>query len=133
MNTKKPTKTPMVLFQESCKITGDDPKDLPYANPSNYRQHRANAFHMLGIIEDAKNSDDPIKFRDGKFKYSPFFNVKEDESKPSGFGLSFTYTHCAISYARIGSRLVYMNSPEKAEEIFNECLPLFETIILRNF
>lgn len=104
-----PEKVPEILsFEDACAYTGDDPALLPIVDHLPKHQKRLVADYQLSIIAEALNEKKLPDYTDwNEVKYFPWFEVKADKKRPSGFGLScddfgFWYTN---SY--VGVRLCF--------------------------
>lgn len=106
-------------FEDACKLLKLNPKDLPTVTklPAKHKKYIV-ANYKLVVITEALNKEyskanklkktwQPDYNAHNKYKYFPYFWVKADKKKPSGFG--FSATACDYWHARttVGSRLCF--------------------------
>lgn len=99
-----------LITKEDCAIaTGRDPKIQPIVNHLPEKDaKKAIADYWLPIVIEAINKSVPPDWADsGEEKLFPWFDVVKDETKPSGFGLSFLDFGHASANATVGSRLSF--------------------------
>jgi len=89
------------------------------------------AVNMMPENENEQKLEKPWipDFTDGTTKYALWPDIVKDDSKPSGFGLSyFVYGH-SYSYTFCGSRLTF-RSRSRAKFVFDNYLELIESVYL---
>ena len=101
----------VLSFEDACKIKGENPKHLPLVGKISER-HRKRIIvdYKLSIIAEALRSDKTADYTNSsEVKYCPYFQVKADKKRPSGFGLS--YGGCVVWYSdsTVGVRLCFEN------------------------
>lgn len=95
---------------EDCAIaTGRDPKIQPEVSHLLEKDRKkAIADYWLPIVIEAINKSVPPDWADrNEPKYFFWFDVIEDKSKPSGFGLSYRDYGHSHTYSAVGSRLTF--------------------------
>jgi hypothetical protein len=120
-------------FEEACKAQGLDPeKVLPdVSNMPEHAQKTITAYAKLCIIQPVLNGDWKPDWNDyNQYKYYPWFDVNEDQSKPSGFGLSFYDYGYDYTLAYLGSRLYYKDR-ETAEYAGETFIAEYEDLVLQ--
>ena len=106
-----PENVPEVLdFESACKITGNDPGKLPIVKeiPPKHR-NRIVADYKLSIIAEALGGGNPDYTDTNQYKYFPYFEVKADKKRKSGFGLSYCGYVSWYSISVVGVRLCFPN------------------------
>lgn len=95
-------------FEEACAATGRDPNKLPGVSelPTEH-QKRIIADYKLTIIADALREGKNVDYTNTNSKYFPYFQVKADKERPSGFGLSYDVNDGWLSCASVGVRLCF--------------------------
>lgn len=99
---------------EDCAIaTGRNPKIQPeVAHLLEKDRKKAIADYWLPIVIEAINKSIPADWtNDREPKYSIWFDVVVDKSKPSGFGLSYYGCGGTHSTTSVGSRLTFRSIP----------------------
>ena len=117
--------------KEDCAIaTGRDPKIQPIVDHLLEKDaKKAIADYWLPIVIEAINKSIPPDWSNSdETKYSIWFDVIEDKSKPSGFGLSCDGCVNASTDTAVVSRLTFRNTkglkyawkqfPELFEEVY---------------
>lgn len=108
-----PEKVREVLsYEEACKIIGVNPKKLPLVSdiPVRHRK-RIVADYKLSIIAEALRDKKKPNYNDtNEEKYFPYFRVRANKAKPSGFGLSCDGHDLWRSGTTVGSRLCFQNA-----------------------
>jgi hypothetical protein len=118
-------------FNEACELTGRNPNLLPDVSmlPEKDRE-RIIAFYMLGVIQEALNEGWSPDWKEwGERKYFPWFDVVEDKSKASGFGLSCNDYGSTRTPTTVSSRLVYKTA-EIAEYAGTQFKELYEKALM---
>jgi len=96
-------------FAEACKKRKVNPKSLDSFKklPAEYRKYME-AMYKLTIITEAINEGKKANWNDSnEYKYSPYFWIKADAKRPSGFGFSSSTYGGWDSNTSIGSRLSF--------------------------
>jgi hypothetical protein len=105
-----PERVPEVLtFESACKSVGGSSKKLPGVShlPKKHRK-RLIADYKLTIIAEALRGGKKANYHDkNEYKYFPWFVVKADEKRPSGFGLSCVGCAYRGSDSGVGVRLCF--------------------------
>lgn len=124
-------KTKTLTWQQIFEKKGLDPKVLPEVSaiPEQYRKPVI-AQYILNVVAQFLNGDWKPDYTDyDQYKYFPYFSVKADSKRPSGFGLSYddfvrwrTDTGCGV-------RLCYKDR-ETAKLAGTEYLSLYEDLYL---
>jgi hypothetical protein len=106
-----PDKVPEILsFEAACKVLRLNPKKLPIVTgiPARHRKRNISDY-KLTIIAEAIRGKDKLNYNDtNQAKWFPYFRVKADAKRPSGFGLSFNYYGSWYSYSDVGVRLCFL-------------------------
>jgi hypothetical protein len=106
-----PDVVPEVMdFEAACKITGDDPTQLPIVEHVAARhQKRLLSDYKLSIIAEALKDNKKVDYTTNQFKYNSVFRVKATKKNPSGVGLSYgDYDYWRAS-SGVGVRLCFPN------------------------
>jgi hypothetical protein len=100
----------VTTFEKACNLQGLDPKKLPGVSRLPKRhQKRIIADYKLTIIAEAIKDGKHANYTDGSWKYWPVFEVKADDKRPSGFGLSYDDFDDWHSHTSVGVRLCFPN------------------------
>lgn len=121
----------LITFEACCKITGDDPMALPIVNHlPEKRAIKSIADHKLPIIIEAINNCVPADWANAnETKYSIIFRVIKDNTRPSGFRLSYYVCCDSNAYAYVSSRLTF-RTLEGLRHAVENFLPEFENAYL---
>lgn len=117
-------------FEDACKALGYDASIPTFNNaPEKHRKALLAHYKLIIIAEAINNGWQPDWGNDDERKWELWPDVIKDDSKPSGFGLS--YDDCADWDAdtRVGSRLCF-KSREAAKYCFETFRPLWEDYFL---
>ena len=119
-------------WDDVCKEKGMHPvADLPFPAPKNDHQEAVNAFHICTLAREVLNDGWRSDFGNN-VRYILYPDVIKDNSRPSGFRLSFgafTYPSAATV---AGARLEFA-SREIAKHFFDCFLEHYEKLILINY
>jgi hypothetical protein len=118
--------------KEDCAVaTGRDPKIQPIVSHLLEKDaKKAIADYWLPIVIEAINKSIPPDWaNDEEEKLSPWFDVIEDKSKPSGFGLSCDVCGDASTFTTVGSRLTF-RTEEGLIYAVNQFPDLYEEVYL---
>lgn len=121
-------------YAEACKKTGRDPKAFPEVSHLSKKDRRPIILHyMLMVVTESYNGDwKPNWNNSSEYKYYPWFWVKADAKRPSGFGFSGTRYDFTNSITNVGSRLCFKSSSDaldaakKFEKLYLEYLLYLE-------
>lgn len=105
-----PDKVPEILsFEAACKDRKVDPKKLPVVRSLPRRhQKRQIADYKLTIIAEALREGKTVNYNDtDQYKYFALFEVKANDKKPSGFGLSCVGCDGWDAVSDVGVRLCF--------------------------
>lgn len=96
-------------WEEFCKITNRDPKELPAdaiskRSIADFKLSTIILWCNKGILPDYTNYD--------QTKYEPWWELTKDESKPSGFGLSYGDCDCWGTHTSVGPRFAFLDSDD---------------------
>ena len=118
-------------FEQACMALGVDANALPDFSMIPERHWKAlMAHYKLVIIVEAVNQGwKPDWSNHNEPKYELWPDVIPDETKPSGFGLSYGDTDCWFTNAIVGSRLCF-KSRELAKHTFETFKELYEDYML---
>lgn len=118
-------------FEDACKVTGDDPKALPIVKHLPVaRRKPVIALFKLEIITAALNGQWRADYTNyDEWKYFPYFKVKADSKRTSGFGLSFDVNDYWFTYTHVGVRLCFKTS-DLARYAGHKFLDLYEDAYL---
>jgi hypothetical protein len=100
-------------FEDACKALKYNPlKCLPKVSgvPAKHRQALIDHAKLIIIAEAFNNGWTPNWNDSSQYKYYPWFWVKADKKRPSGFGLSYHDYVFTRSFTNVGSRLCFKNS-----------------------
>lgn len=120
-------------FEDACKALNIDANILPDVSMLPAKDQQAFIAHYkLCVITRALNEGWEPNWSDtDQWKYWPWFDVNEDESKPSGFGLSYHDYADWHSSTDVGSRLCF-KSWELAKYAGEQFVDLYEAYYLIN-
>lgn len=106
--------TEVMSFEDACKITGDNPMNMPVVSGISERhKNRIIADYQLSIIAQGIRNNVDVDYNDtDKRKHFAWFEVKADKKRCSGFGLSFVGDGGWHSFSFIGVRLCFPNSDQ---------------------
>ena len=118
-------------FEDACAALKIDANALPDFSmlPEKYRNALLAHYKLLIVIEAINEGWKPNWADTNERKYTPWFSVSEEDSKPSGFGLSFGGYDVWYSYTFVGSRLFYPDI-ERAKHVFENFKNLYEEYML---
>lgn len=122
-------------FEHACEVLGRS-TDLPQVSMLAEKHQKAVIAHYklvtiaeaVNFIENGNKEWIP-DYSDGTWKYYPWFDVNKDESKPSGFGLSFNVCDYSCTDTVVGSRLCFLTS-DLAQYIGETFIELYEELFL---
>lgn len=117
-------------FEDACKALNVVPS-VPNFEGSPVKHQKALLAHFqLIIIAEAINEGWQPNWADpNEYKYQLWPDIETDESKPSGFGLSFNgYVHWHTA-TDVGSRLCFKDR-DRAKYCFDTFLELWEDYFL---
>ena len=107
----------IALFEDACKVTGDDPNTIKVFDglPERHRRHFAAHFRMEIIVEAICKIENWVADMTnlGQPKYYPWMWVKKSNKNGSGFVLTHTDCDNARTGAGLGSRFA-LPTPELA-------------------
>ncbi len=121
-------------FEHACTVLGIG-SDLSKFNvldiPQKDIQPLMDYYQITKIVEATNRLNEwEANWADGhQAKYNPYFYIKPDPSKPSGFGFSFTGADDWSTDTAVGSRLL-VGSGEEAIYIGEKFANLFESVYL---
>ncbi len=118
-------------YEDACKALNLSPAALPDVSMLPVKHQQAIIAHCkLVIIAEALNEGWQPNWSDtDQYKYWPWFDVEEDDKKPSGFGLSFYVCVDWITITAVGSRLCF-KSRELAKYAGEQFSDLYEEYFL---
>lgn len=118
-------------WEEVCKVKKIDPvKSLPFSNPTNDVEEGVNAFYQVSTIREVLNDGKNADWGNlDELKYYPWFDVIEDNSKPSGFGLSYVDCSYSRTGTTVGSRLTFRKL-EGLKHAVKHFMDLYEEVYL---
>lgn len=121
-------------FEHACEVLGIG-ADLSKFNvldiPQKDIQPLADYYQITKIVEATNKLNEwEANWGDSRqYKYNPYFYIKADASKPSGFGFSDTAYDSWGADTSVGSRLL-VGSSEEALYIGETFAALFESVYL---
>jgi len=118
-------------WQDAFKVKGMDPNVLPDVSmiPEQYRKPVIAQF-ILNVVADVLNEDWIADYTNSdQYKYYPYFVVKADAARPSGFGLSCSDCADWCTITNCGVRLSYKDR-ETAKFAGQNFLHLYEDLYL---
>lgn len=118
-------------WEAAFKLKGLDPKKLPDVSmlPEGYRKSVVAQFILI-VVAEALNGDWVPDYTDiDQYKYFPWFRVKADSKRPSGFGLSCHDCGRWDTGTVCGVRLCYKDSAT-AEYAGKTFIKLYEDLYL---
>ena len=118
-------------WQDAFKVKGMDPKVLPDVSmiPEQYRKPVIAQF-ILNVVAEVLNGDWKADYTDyNQYKYYPYFEVKADAARPSGFGLSYGAYDDWSAATTCGVRLSYKDH-ETAKFAGQNFIHLYEDLYL---
>lgn len=118
-------------YEDACLALGLSPDALPDVSMLPEKEQKAIIAHYkLTVIARALNEGWLPNWADSdECKYFPWFDVEEDEKKPSGFGLSYGVCGDRGTYTFVGSRLCF-KSRELAKYAAEQFIELYEDYFL---
>jgi len=118
-------------WQDAFKQLGLDPKVLPDVSMLAPEDRKpVVAQYILAKVAKALNGDWVADHTNrNQYKYAPWFIVKADTRRPSGFGLSFSACAFWLTCTSCGVRLCYKDS-ETAEYAGKTFIKLYEDLYL---
>ena len=100
-------------FADVCAKTGKNEQDYVVAESATNGEKATNALKRVRLIAKAFNGDEKPKMADtDQYKYMPWFEIIPDESKPSGFGLSYVGYGCVDSDSFLGARPYFLGGED---------------------
>lgn len=117
-------------FEDACKALNVVPSVPNFEGCPVKHQKALLAHYQLIIIAEAINEGWQPNWADtNEYKYQLWPDIETDESKPSGFGLSFDGCDGWDAAACVGSRLCFKDT-DRAKHCFNTFLQLWEDYFL---
>jgi hypothetical protein len=122
--------TEIKTFEDACKALNYDASAISITGIHAKHQKAIEAHAKLIIIAEAINEGwRPDWNNSNEYKYQLWPDIEEDETKPSGFGLSYGGCDHWGTDASVGSRLCFQ-SREKARYCFDTFIDLWEAYFL---
>ena len=120
-------------YEDVCKVLGIDPNALPdvSALPEKDQQPVIAHYKLTKVAEALNEGWQPNWSNHREWKYYPWMDVVKDESKSSGFGLSYDVYDDTFTCTGVGSRLVFKSS-DIARHAGTQFADLYETYFLIN-
>lgn len=119
-------------WEDVAKEKGLHPvNDLPFPNPKNDYQEGVNAFAVCTLAREVLNEGFRSDFGNNT-RYVLYPDVHTDNSRPSGFRLSFDVITRTCAYAVAGARLEFVDRAT-AKHFFECFLEHYEKLILINY
>lgn len=111
-------------FEEACKALGCS-NDIPSFEPAPDKHKKALVAHykLILIAEAINDGWQPDWGSRDQYKYQLWPNVDKDNSKPSGFGLSYGVCADWCTDSSVGSRLCF-----RSREAARYCLETFKEL-----
>lgn len=120
MNTMRKIKT----FEEACKLLGYKSAIPNFSDAPGKHKKALEAHYKLIIITEAVNDGwQPNWSNRSEGKYQLWPDIYEDNTKPSGFGLSYYVCDGWCTYTFIGSRLCF-----RSRGAARYCFETFKTL-----
>jgi hypothetical protein len=117
-------------FEEACKQLGYDETLPSFATAPEKHSKALVAHYKLIIIAEAINDGWQPNWEDtDEYKYQLWPDIEKDETKPSGFGLSYDGCDYWSTSTTVGSRLCFQNR-EAAKYCFETFKELWEQYML---
>ncbi len=117
-------------FEDACTSLGIEPFVPDFsATPVKHQKALAAHYKLVIIVEALNEGWQPDWSNTDEYKYELWPDIEKDESKPSGFGLSYDDCVRWITDTTVGSRLCF-KSREVAKYAFEQFKELYEDYLL---
>jgi hypothetical protein len=130
MNKEHAKLTTWEIFKSETGKDIEPPFDISHLPENEQKYQRSN--HRLPLLIEHLRDGVQLDYTSGnsQLKYEPYFRVKADDSRPSGFALSYSHYGDCYEVTSVGSRFAHL-SREAMLFVVENYLEDFENIILK--